>query len=242
MIPVTAVVNSSLTWKQQVLPFTIDSDQSLSRFFPGHNAEALAAARLTSAMQGEWLLFLWGHAGTGKSHLLQGACEWAFAQGFRAIYVPLKTLAAYRHDVLDNLEEHDLVCLDDLDSILPSPEWEVAIFNLFNRIHSNHHHLMVTASALPSQLNFFLPDLRSRIGWGLALKMQAPDDTTLTSILQQRGIELGLELSPAVIRYLLTHCPREPRYLLDLLQQLDQASLSAQRDISVPFIKSFLES
>lgn len=235
-------MKTSITWKQQALPFMIDSNQSLTHFLPGHNSEALAATKLTAAMQGEWLLFLWGHSCTGKSHLMQGACQWAFMHGFRAIYVPLKTLAHFQHEVLENLDDYDLVCLDDLESILPSPEWESAIFHLFNNLHSKRHHLMVSAPAQPSQLDFSLPDLKSRFGWGLNLKIQAPDEQTLMAIVQQRAIELGMDLSPAVTRYLMTHCPREPQYLLDLLGMLDRASLSAQKDISVHFLKRFLES
>lgn len=37
-------------------------------------------------------------------------------------------------EVLENLELQELVCLDDLQAVIGNLEWEIAIFDLINRI------------------------------------------------------------------------------------------------------------
>jgi DnaA family protein len=58
--------------------------------------------------------------------------------------------------------------------------------------------------------------------------------------LSLRARAKGLDLPPAVGRYLLTHARRDFPALLRLLDQLDRASLEAQRKLTIPFVKSQL--
>ena len=45
--------------------------------------------------------------------------------------------------------------------------WEMAIFNLYNRIlESGKTRLLITGDRPPRQLNLGLPDLASRLDWG----------------------------------------------------------------------------
>jgi DnaA-homolog protein len=107
---------------------------SLAGFLPGPNAQALAAVRACVLGRGEPFLFLWGAAGDGKSHLLQGACELAAAAGIPAAYLPLAKPEELEPAICADLEELELVCLDDIDAIAGQPPWEEALFHLFNRL------------------------------------------------------------------------------------------------------------
>ena len=49
-----------------------------------------------------------------------------------------------------------------------------------------------------------------------------------------------LELPETTGQYLLTHYPRELRFLCEQLDTLDRASLVEQRKLTIPFIKSVL--
>ena len=72
--------------------------------------------------------------------------------------------------------------------------------------------------------------------------MQLPrhDDDDVRRILQQRARMLGLELSPEVIAYLMTHHSRNLAAQMNILQTLDGASLAHQRRITIPLIKQAL--
>jgi DnaA family protein len=58
--------------------------------------------------------------------------------------------------------------------------------------------------------------------------------------MRRRSRLLGIELSSEVIAYLMTHHPRDLSAQMGILRQLDQASLSQQRKITIPLVKTAL--
>jgi len=59
--------------KQLLLDIKPASPPSLQNFMAGRNAEALASLRAAVSPSASHFIYLWGEAGSGKSHLLK-AC------------------------------------------------------------------------------------------------------------------------------------------------------------------------
>ena len=59
----------------------------------------------------------------------------------------------------------------------------------------------------------------------------------LTRLAAERGLVLQSEIG----RYLLNRCPRDMKHLQILLDELDRASLVAQRRLTIPFVKEVLQ-
>lgn len=188
---------------------------------------------------GEAMIFLFGPAGTGKTHLLQAACHLASAGA--AQYLPLADLRdCAAQDVLQGLEALDLVCLDDVHSVLGDAAWELALFNLCNRARATNCRLLVAGNAAPRALPVDLPDLRSRLAWGIVYQLQQASDAEKAAILRLRATRRGLSLPAGVATYIVSRAPRGTQDLLGLLDVLDQASLREQRSLSIPFVKQSL--
>ena len=120
--------------------------------------------------------------------------------------------------------------------------WEMAIFNLYNRIlESGKTRLLITGDRPPRQLNLGLPDLASRLDWGQIYKLQPLSDEDKLQALQLRARQRGFELPEDVGRFLLKRTDREMRTLFDTLDQLDRASITAQRKLTIPFVKDILK-
>jgi DnaA family protein len=98
------------------------------------------------------------------------------------------------------------------------------------------------AHAAPEQLGVCLPDLRSRLGWGGVYALQPVDDAARMQILRVRAHERGLELPEDTAQFLLRRCPRDLPALMALLERLDAAALTAQRRLTVPFVREVLGS
>ena len=187
---------------------------------------------------GESMIFLYGPAGCGKSHLLQAGCHLA---GNRALYLPLADLYHYApEDVLQGVEALDLVCLDDLHCVVGVQGWELALFNLYNRAQQDNCKLLLAADAAPRALAVELEDLRSRLSWGIVYQLAQADDEGKAEILRFRASRRGLLLSAEVARYIVNRAPRAMQPLLDLLDVLDKSSLAQQRALSIPFVKQVL--
>jgi len=225
--------------QQLTLPVHLRDEATLENFLPGDSLELmLAALQQQVRPAGEAFVYLHGGEGTGKSHLLQASCHLA---GERALYLPLAELADFPPaEVLRGIERMDLVCLDDLDCATGDPGWEMALFNFYNLAREHGCRLLVAAQAAPRALAVGLDDLRSRLAWGTVYHLPAPSDERRIAILKFRAARRGLVLPDEVARYVVSRAPRAMQRLVDLLDELDRASLSHQRALSIPFVKQAL--
>ncbi|MET1078823.1 MAG: DnaA regulatory inactivator Hda [Pseudomonas sp.] len=228
---------------QLPLGVRLRDDATFANYYPGANAAALGyVERLCEADAGwtESLIYLWGADGVGRSHLLQAACLRFEQRGELAVYLPLGEVAIHGPVLLDNLERCELVCLDDLEAVSGLAEWEEALFHLFNRLRDSGRKLLLSAAASPRELAMKLPDLHSRLTLALVFQLQSLSDEDKLRALQLRASRRGLHLSDEVGRFILTRGERSMNALFDLLERLDQASLQAQRKLTIPFLKATL--
>ncbi len=100
--------------------------------------------------------------------------------------------------------------------------------------------MVMAARQPPAALGLGLPDLASRLGWGLVIRVRTPDDEVRLTVLRTKARESGLDLPEKAARYLLTRCSRDLVHLLRLLDRLDAASLAQGRRLTVPFIREVL--
>ena len=235
----------TLTPSQLPLTFGRDDAYTFSRFVPGPNSEVLEQLRELigqQAVSGEGrCVFVHGNDGVGKSHLLQSVCHAASEQEKTSLYFSFKDLINYSPDLLQGLEELAFVCLDDLEDIENQSNWENALFHLFNRIRESGNTLIVGANSAPAQLKFSLADLTSRMHWGLTYQVQDLPDHDKIRVLQERAARRNFDLPNEVGEFMIRRLPRDMHVLCDILDKLDDASLAAQRKLTVPFVRQVLE-
>lgn len=224
---------------QLTLAVALRDGASFANYFAGANREAMQAAQDVST-HGEQFVYLWGGAGTGKTHLLHAACRECARLGNTPAYLSLSHALDFSTELLEDLEQLALVCIDDIHVIAGQAVWEVMLFNLYNRLRDTGARLMVTANAAPIELHIALPDLRSRLSSGLVLQLHDLDDAGKLAALRLRAQGQGLDLPEEVGRFLLRRYPRDMSGLFALLQRLDDASLTAQRKLTVPFVRELI--
>jgi len=208
-----------------------------SGFISVANEEAVSRIKLNQ----DPFIYLWGEAGCGKSHLLQAACRQQSDAGHAAAYIPLREIAELTPGMLHGLEAMHLVCLDDLERLVGKADWELALFNLFNQLRENNAHLIVAANAPPGQLSIELADLASRLTWGPCYHLITLDDAGRMELLMRSAEQRGLKLTPEIALFLLHRLPRDVHSLVRLVEQLDYASLAAQRRLTIPFVREILQ-
>ena len=185
-------------------------------------------------------IFLWGTAETGKTHLLQASCTEVADSGQRAGYFPLKEVQNVGPAILMGSERFDVLCMDDVDQIVGHPEWEQAQFKMINLARETQQRLIMSASANPRDIECKLKDLQSRLPWGTNFQLLALEDDEKAELLCFRARQRGLEISDDVVDYIWRRYPRNLKSLIEILNQLDEASLSTNRRITVPFVKEVL--
>jgi DnaA family protein len=101
--------------------------------------------------------------------------------------------------------------------------------------------MIFAAAAPPRAIVWGLDDWRSRAASCVVYQLQDLDDAGRIEALRLRAAQRGLLLPPETAEYLLRRLPRDLRSLLGILDRLDEASLVAQRRLTIPFIRDALE-
>jgi len=227
--------------QQILLPLEGRRPDRFEDFVAGENAALLNA--LQELVSGDaQCLFLSGPVGSGKTHLLNAACNQACEMDRQAFYIAPGRLNEQAAAGLAELDHMDLVCVDDIDSCIGQRVWEEALFHCFNRLRDAGGSLVVSSSTPLSGLTFSLPDLASRLAWGLRLQLQPLDDAGKAEVLQRWARAHDINLPEDVLSYLLSRGPRDLPSLLDRLQALRHSALSAKRKITVPLAREVLQS
>jgi DnaA family protein len=205
-------------------------------FVTGGNQEA---RHVLADPRGPRVTWLWGRPGSGKTHLLQAACAAAGERGEAVAYFDLAS--APSGAVLEGCESLQLVCLDGLDHVAGDVAWNAAIFRLYTLLQDAGGRLAVASTLPPASLDFTLPDLRSRLLAASVHQLQELDETGLCEALRLRAGARGLELTEDAALYLVHRLPRDTHSLFDVLERLDDASLAAQRKLTIPFLREQIE-
>ncbi len=225
------------------LPLSVQlrDDATFANFYSGRNETLVNLLDMDRAgVDREQFVFLYGPHGVGCSHLLQAACHQVDRQGGRSIYLPMKELVYYFPNLLEGIERLQLVCLDDIDEVAGDPLWEEALFDLFNRLRDSKTRFLVAAANPPRALGIQLPDLVSRLGWGLVFQVNPLADSEKVAALKLRARHRGFDLSDEVARFIIHRGTRDMGNLFSLLHKLDSASLRAKRKLTIPFIKEVM--
>ncbi len=144
---------------QLSLPLYLPDDETFASFWPGDNASLLAALQNVLRQEHSGYIYLWAREGAVCSHLLHAACAELSQRGDAVGYVPLDKRTWFVPEVLDGMEHLSLVCIDNIECVAGDELWEMAIFDLYNRIlESGKTRLLITGDRPPRQLNLGLPD------------------------------------------------------------------------------------
>lgn len=213
-----------------------------SNFYFGDKPELTEVLTAFSQHKNSDFIYVCAPTGEGKSHLAMACVQAGNLAGNRTGYLPLNDLVAQQASpgILAQLEQLDMLCVDDMDAIAGLPAWEEALFHTFNRLQQAGCALFVTAKTPPHALALRLADLASRLATGTVYQLPALDDLAKQQTLVLQATSRDLDLSMAVADYMLRHYGRDMPSLMRQLKQLDTASFSAKRKLTISFVKQVL--
>lgn len=225
---------------QVPLQFEFQTNLTFSSFFAGNNAEIINQLQALAKTGEEQQIYLWGENGSGKSHLIQACCQLAKTKDKDPFFLSFDPKKLPSPALLEGLEQVELVCFDDIHCISGNDEWEAALFAFYNTHRQNNHKLLLTADCPPKFLPFILPDLKTRMNWGLTLRIQPLREDQIIEALTYKAHFLGFDIPANVGRFLMNHYVHDLPTLWLLLEKIDRATLVAQRKLTIPFLKQIL--
>ncbi len=231
---------------QLSLPVSIKEAETFESFIQGQNSQVCLhlqeiLVQLQSGSIQSWLTYLCSDSHVGKSHLLYALCHQAQIKDVPAVYITCKQLMELTPEVLLGLEHYAVICLDDIHLIQQQKDWQVALFDLINRVKEQGTSCLVMAGDKPvNMLDIELQDLSSRLSWGTNFQLKSLTDEERQLALQVRAELRGIKMPSEVAKYLVNHWQRDMAALINSLDLLDEQSLQQQRKLTIPFVKSIL--
>lgn len=219
------------------LPLSFDKRFSLQNYISANAAYIEQQLRALFDETGEPLVGLCGGVDSGKTHLLNACAHYARHCSIPFHLYDAGQLSEVKPGNFYDFPPGSVVGIDNIDLLAGNRTWEEQFYQLVNRVKSGELRLVFSLSRQPRDIGFRLPDLKSRLMWGLLIALDSPDDHQIEQILKQRARLLGLELGKDVLKYLLSHYSRKLSYQMQLLYRLDHASMSRQRKITIPLVR-----
>lgn len=201
---------------------------TLANFVAGRNAEALdALVRLARAERGAAapvrIVYLWGEAGCGRSHLLAALARDGLGFAWSAASAP---------------ESPGLALVDDVDAL--GADAQVALFNRLNAVRAQGDAGCVATGALPPSRLALREDLRTRLAWGLVFQLHPLSDDEKIAALRAHAAWRGLTAPDDVLATLLARLPRDMRTLVAALDALDAFALARKRPLTGALLRDWL--
>ena len=207
--------------EQLILDLPVKTAFGRDNFFvSGANAQAVAMLQNWR----DWplgKLVLTGPPGAGKTHLTR---IWASESGADAI-------AAVR------LAGADIPALARTGAAIEdvpaaSADGQTALFHLHNLCAEAGTPLLLTGRGPAAGWAIELPDLQSRIAAAMEVQLGPPDDTLLQALLIKHFSDRQVQVSPRVLRQLLTRMDRSFAFAERLVDKLDTVALAQGAAIS----------
>lgn len=222
--------------QQLALDIGLGSGPSLTNYLAGPNLAAVEHLRvwLGGAARSPVPIYLWGEAGSGKTHLLEAVRAELRRQGAAVGWLDASVTSPG-----DFSESWSAVVLDDVH--LYTARQQQAAFNWFVNAQSSQLGVLAAGSQPPIQLQL-REDLRTRLGWGHVFGLQLLDESERRRVLRQHADERGIFLGDEVMDFILSRFSRDLGSLLQLLDLLDRYALSTKRAVTIPLVKQMLES
>lgn len=180
---------------------TLNPKYTFGRFVIGDGNRLAHAAALAIAEQPAQVynpLFIYGHPGFGKTHLLQaiGSYVGAHGLGLTVRYAPVETFvsgfiqavrqsrgAAFKSAFRDT----DVLLIDDVQFLAGKEKTREEFFHTFNALYENGRQLVIASDRPPHELGELEPRLIERFGCGLVAALDPPNMAARMTILRKRA-------------------------------------------------------
>ncbi|MEP9402899.1 chromosomal replication initiator DnaA [Sphingomonas sp. VNH70] len=118
---------------------------------------------------------------------------------------------------------------------------ETDLFHAWNQAQAEGRPLLIVADATPPVWRIALPDLRSRIAATPVVRLDAPDELLIETLLQHLFDRKELTAAPDLVRWLARRVDRSHLAVLRVVEALEEDAMSrSTRQLTVPAVRAAL--
>lgn len=202
-------------------------DYTFDNFITGpSNKFAHAAAINVAANPGKAYnpLFIYGHSGLGKTHLLMAIMN-EIKKNNPNVDIIYTSGELFTNELIHYIGSHntyafhekyrncDVLLVDDIQFIAKTETTQEEFFHTFNALTSNGSQIVLTSDRPPKEMMTLEERLRTRFEMGLIADVQPPTLETRMAIVKKKSDDLQLELGDEVIKFIADNIKKNIRQL-----------------------------
>ena len=232
---------------------------TFANFFPGTINEFThkVGQAVAAAPGGEYNpFFLYGHVGTGKTHLVSAIGN-AILTGEgkknqarpRVGYVSASHFARRLTDAVaenaqdafrENYSHWDALILDDIQFLGGRVEAQEEFFHIFNALHQQGRQIIIVADKAPDRLGLLEQRLVSRFASGIVAELKAPEWDTRMQILRHRVEQSGVAVPEEILSLIAMRVPGDVRKMTGSLRKVAAFAKLIGKNITVEMAQEIL--
>jgi chromosomal replication initiator protein len=216
-------------------------------------AHAAALAVAEAPAQAYNPLFIYGHTGLGKTHLLHAIANFVtdHGGGLTCRYVTSET---FMNDFINSLRDkriegfkqryrtYDVLLIDDVQFFEHKERIQEEFFHTFNSLYEAGRQIVMSSDRPPRDIETLHDRLRSRFEWGLITDIQPPDLETRIAILRKKVTNDRLEIrDPELLTYIASRVSTNIRELEGALTRVVAFSSLTGRPLTAELAQDVLK-
>lgn len=174
-------------------------------------------------------IYLFGSAGSGKTHLLMSLAHALRAQGLKIIYVRAETftdhvVTAIRAGEMSIFRQAyrniDVLLVDDVHVFSRKGATQEEFFHTFNTLHLEGKQIILASNCAPQELQLIEPRLVSRFEWGIVLPLKPVKASEMRQLVLAKTQAMQFNLPAKIIDFILETFKSSPKASIKALEAL----------------------
>lgn len=202
-------------------------------------------------------LFIYGHSGLGKTHLMQAIGHYTIFNNPKLKVKYTKTedyvndfISNSRNskDTIENMSKFnkkytniDIIMIDDIQFIESKTKTMAQMQHTFDSLYNKGKQIVITSDRLPKDIPSLTEALCSRFEMGLMVELTPPDSETRFEILKKLAIDNDLKFEDKALMYIATHFSKNVRELEGAFTKVCAFSEITGQDLTLKLAKEVLK-
>ena len=197
-------------------------------------------------------LFIYGHTGHGKTHLIQAIGNhikkdfpqkkvfYLTSERFGSEYFSsLQTNTAQKFK--EKYRKYDVIIMDDIQFFAGKEKFQEELFHLFETFHQSNRQLVFSSDKHPNFIPGLEDRLKSRFGQGMIIDIPAPDQESRVAILKTKALSNNVDLNPDILNFLASNIESNVRELEGVVNAIVCQTQLKDRPLTLMEVKNLIK-
>lgn len=222
------ILNSKAPEKRTLL-----DDYTFDNFIEGESNKFAKAACFAVAKEpcSYNPLFIHGHSGLGKTHLLYAIMNY-MKKNHPSLKIVYKKSETFINELIEAIgsgftipfkekyRSADVLLIDDIQFIAGKESTQEEFFHTFSILYENDKQIILTSDRPPKEIKPLSDRLRTRFEGGLIADVQPPSFELRVAIIRKKADLMGIKIAPPLVDYMADRLNNNVRQIEGVLKKL----------------------